>query len=139
MRQNSKTQFVTKLKKKSRCYKTQEHRLRQNSKSQIVTKPKNSIFDRTPKLKLLERKKTQLKLWQKLKYDKSPFMQKKILTGSFIKNILTPWQPKRCSLGSVLRFSQCFSHNSKAPHCTALYWTVLYLNFLHTCWYYQPS
>ena len=26
---------------------------------------------------------------------------------SFSKNIFTPWQPMRCSLGSVLRFSRC--------------------------------
>ena len=46
---------------------------------------------------------TKLKLWQNLKYEKSQFMNKKTLKWSFSRNILTPWQPMRCSLGSVLR------------------------------------
>ena len=33
--------------------------------------------------------------------------KKKTLKGSFSKNILKPSQPMRCSLGSILRFSQC--------------------------------
>ena len=45
---------------------------------------------------------TKLELWQISIYEK-----KTNLKGSFSKNILTTWQQIRCSLGSVLRFSQC--------------------------------
>ena len=38
------------------------------------------------------------------------------LKGYFIKNILTPWQPMRCSLGSVLQFSRCFFYVFKNNH-----------------------
>ena len=75
--------------------------------TQIVTKLKNSNCD-----------KPSLKLWQNLYYDKSQFMSRTTnLYGSFNKNILTPWLPMRCSLGSVLRFSQIlvWYHNLKIP------------------------
>ena len=39
-------------------------------------------------------------------------MKKKTLKGSFSKIILTPWQPMKCSLGSVLRFLGCFFLNN---------------------------
>ena len=65
-------------------------KLWQNSKNQIVTKLINPNCDKTGNM-------TNLNLRRKLN-----------LKGSFIKNILTPWQPMRCSLGSVLQFSQCF-------------------------------
>ena len=45
---------------------------------------------------------------QKLKCDN---LWRKNFKRSFSKNILTPWQPMRCSLGSVLQFSRstrCF-------------------------------
>ena len=118
--QDSKTQIVTKLKmwQNSSCDKAQietKLKLWQNynyeknykcDKTKIVTKLINSNYDKTPKLKLWQNSK--LKLWQNLKYDKSQVMKiKKTLLGSFSKNILTPWQPMRCSLGSVFRFSQC--------------------------------
>ena len=35
-------------------------------------------------------------------------MTKDTLEWSLSKNILTPWQPMRCSLGSFSRFLQCF-------------------------------
>ena len=40
---------------------------------------------------------TNLNLWRK-----------QLKKGSFSNTILTPWQPMRSSLGSVLRFSRCF-------------------------------
>ena len=90
-----KTQIVTKLKlwQNSNCDKTQ---IVKNSKTQNVRK----------KLKLWQNSKTQivtkLELWQISIYEE------KTLKGSFSRNNLTPWQPMRCSLGSVLRFSQLF-------------------------------
>ena len=66
----------------SNCDKTQKLILWQNLQIQIVTK---------------------LEWWQISIYKRT-----KTLRGSFSKNILTPWQPMRCSLGSVLRFSKCF-------------------------------
>ena len=44
------------------------------------------------------------------------------LIGSFSKNTLTPWQPLRCSMGSVLWFSQCLSHvlSKKQYNCYLL-------------------
>ena len=45
---------------------------------------------------------TKIEIWQISIYEEF------FLKGSFSKNILTPWQPRRCSLGSVLRFSRCF-------------------------------
>ena len=86
-------------------YKTQivtKFRLWQNSKcdtTQILTKLKNSNCDKTQKLKLDKTQK--LKLWPNLN-DKSQFMTKDIIKGYFSKNILTPWQPMRCSLVSLL-------------------------------------
>ena len=102
-----KTQIVTKLKlwqlklwQKLSCDKTQIV-----TKNQIVKKKKNknkSIWQNWTCDKTGE-----LKLWQNLKYDKSQITK----IGSFSKNILTPWQLMRCSLGSVLRFSQSFTIN----------------------------
>ena len=83
---NSKTQNMTQLK------------FLQIWKTQIMTKLNTSHCDKTQKLKL----------WQNLNYDNSRFMKNKNLKGSFRQNILTPWQPMRCSLGSVLRFLRCF-------------------------------
>ena len=60
----------------------------------------NSNCDKTQKLNLWQKKK-QVKLWQSLKYDQSQFLKNKTLKGAFSKNILTPWQPIKCSLGSV--------------------------------------
>ena len=96
--------------------KTQKLKLWQNLKNLNVTKLKNLNFkknsncDKTQKLKLWQ---NFSKLWQNLNNDKYQFMiRKTILKGSFSKNILTPWQLMWCSLGSVLRFSQCFKRNS---------------------------
>ena len=75
--QNLKTQIVTKLK------------LWQNSKTQIVTNLKNSNCDKTWIM-------TNLNLWEE---------EEKTLRGSFSRNIFTPWQTIRYSLGSVFRFS----------------------------------
>ena len=119
--QNSKTQnvknlIVTKLKfwQNSNCDKTLNvTRLKMwqtqfvtKLKTQILIKLKNSKCDKTQKLKVWQNWKTQLVT--KLKYDKSQFMTKNTLKESFSKNILTPWQPMRCSLGSFLRFSRYF-------------------------------
>ena len=61
---------------------------------------------------------TKLKFWQNLRTQivtKLKILQnlikkeKKTLKWSFSKNSLTPWQPMRCSLGSVLQFSHCYS------------------------------
>ena len=41
---------------------------------------------------------TKLEIWQ------IPIYEEKHFKRMFSKNILTPWQPMRCSLGSVLRF-----------------------------------
>ena len=94
-----KTQVVTKLKLwiKPNC--EEKNKNTQCDKTQIVTKLENSYYDKTQKLEL----------WQNLKYDKSQFMKKTTLKGSFCKHMLTPRQPIICSLGSVLRFLQCFS------------------------------
>ena len=95
------TKIVTKIK------------LWQNShcdKNQNVTKlelwPKTQIVTTLQKIKLWQNSK--LKLWQNINYDKSQFMTKYTLEWAFIKNILTPWQPMRCSLSSFLQFLQCF-------------------------------
>ena len=50
--------------------------------------------------------------------------KRKKLKGSFSKNILTCWQPMRCSLGSVLQFSRCFrlEHRSSEQ-----YWYTIVL------------
>ena len=101
---NSKTQIVTKLKpwQNSKCDnsnwdQTQKLKLQENSTTQMMTKLKKSNCDNS-----------KLKLWQNLYYDKFQFMTRDTLKGSFSKNFLTPWQPMRCSLGSLLWFSQCF-------------------------------
>ena len=76
---NTQTQNVTNLK------------LWQNWRTQIVTKLKNSNVDKT---------------WNMTNFNLR--RRKKTLKASFSKNILTPWQPMGCSLGSVLQFSRCF-------------------------------
>ena len=108
----------------SKCDEIQKLKLWQNSncdKFQIVTKLKlykNSNCDKTWKLKNsnCEEKNQKLKFWQNSKtwivtklesWQISSYEEKLILKGSFSKNILTPWQPMRCSLGSVLQFSRC--------------------------------
>ena len=63
--------------------------------------------EKTVELKLWQNQK-KLKLWQNLGYDKSQFKNKKTSKDSFSKNILTPWQPMRCFLGTVLQISQRF-------------------------------
>ena len=87
---------MTKLKlwQNSNCGKTQ---MWQNSNGE---KKNWTWIMTTQKFKLWQNSK--LKLWQNLKYDKCQFMKKNNFKGSLIKNILTPWQPMRCSLGSVL-------------------------------------
>ena len=71
-----------------------------------MTKLNNSNCEKTQQLKLWQLKKSncditqKVKLWQNSIYDKS-------LKESFSKNNLTPRQRMECSLGSVLRFSQC--------------------------------
>ena len=59
----------------------------------------NSNFNQTQKLKLDKTQK--LKSLPNLN-DKSHYMTKDTIKGSFSKNILTPWQPMRCSLVSLL-------------------------------------
>ena len=89
---NVTTQIVTKIKiwQKFNCDQTQKLKLWPNSTNLIVTKLKK------------------LKLWQNFIYDKSHIMTKDTLKGYFRKNILTPWQPMRCSLCSFSWFSRCF-------------------------------
>ena len=99
----TKSQIVTKLKlwQNSNCDKTQnvtKLKLWPSSKTQIVTKLKKSNCDKTQKLKL----------WQNINYDQYQFMKKDTSEWSFSRNILTPWQPMRCSLGSFSWFSQFF-------------------------------
>ena len=101
-----KTQVVTKLKwwpnsnceKKIKNLNVTKLRLWQNLRTQIMT---------TLKLNLWQNLKTEigtkLEIWQILIYE-----DKKNLKWCFSRSILTPWQPMRCSLGSVLRFSRCF-------------------------------
>ena len=88
----TKNQIVTKLngKKKnfkmwqySNCEKKLKNSNYDNSRPPIVTKLENSNF-------------------------KFQFMKKTTLKWSLSKNILTPWQVMRCSLGSVLRFLDFF-------------------------------
>ena len=112
-----KTQLATKLKlwQNSNCDKTQvvtslklweKNQKLKCDKTWIVTKLENLNYDNS---KTNVTKLQKLKLGQNLEYDKSQFMKtKKTLKESFSKNILTPWQLMRCSLGSVLRFSRCF-------------------------------
>ena len=82
---------------KKNCDKTQKLKLWQNSKTQIVTILKKKLWQNS-KTQIV----TKLELWQILIYEKS-------LKRSFIKNIWTPWQPMRCSYGSVLRFFRCLN------------------------------
>ena len=111
--QNSKTHMVTRLKSPN-CDKTQKLKLWQNSKSQIVTNLKNSACDKTQKLKLWQNPRTQFVTKLKNSNCDKTWIMTNLNLGrikpkvSFGKNILTPWPPMRCSLGSVLRFSQCF-------------------------------
>ena len=72
-----------------------------------MTNLKNLNCDKTQigtKFKLWQNSnchKTQtLKLSQNLNYDESQFVKKKTLKGYFSKNILTTWQPMKCSLGT---------------------------------------
>ena len=73
-----------------------------------MTRLKNSNCDKTIKKNSNCDKTQTLKLWQNLNYDKSQFMRRTKLNWSFSKNILTPWQLLRCSLGSVLQFFKFF-------------------------------
>ena len=114
------TPIVTKLKlwQNSNCDKKQIVTNSNCDKSQIVTTLQlwqNSNWGRkNSKTQYV----TQLTLWQNLKYDKCQFKKKLNLKGSFSKNILTPWQLSRCSLGSVLRFPHCFF--------TAMFWAKIF-------------
>ena len=107
------TQIVIKVKFGQNCEeKTKKKTL--CDKTQIVTKLKNSNYHKTKKLKMWQNSRTQimtrlktqnvtkLEIWHLKLWIKKNFKR------AFIKNILTPGQPMRCSLGSVLRFSQCF-------------------------------
>ena len=88
-----KTQIVTKLKNLKR------------DNPYIVTKLKNLIVRR---LKNLNGDKT----WIRKNVN---VWSRENLKGSFSKNILTPKQPMRCSLGRVLQFLQCLktAHGQK--------------------------
>ena len=88
-------------------------------KTQQLKKWTNSKWDKTQKLKL----------WQNLKYDKHQFKKIKTLTGSLSKNMMTPWQLMRCSLGSVLQFLRCFWY--QYLDIIKLYY--FQLNFLFQC------
>ena len=121
--QNSKNQKMTKLKlwQNSSCDKTQiviKLKLWQTlscDKTQIVTaqivkkkkinnlKCDNSNCDKTQYLKWWQNSKTQIVT--KLQNSNCDKMWIIIIS----KNIMTPWQPMRCSLRSNLRFSQCFT------------------------------
>ena len=70
--------------------------------TQYVTKLKNSNFDRTSIM-------TNLNLWQR-----------NYLKGSFSRNILTPWQPMRCSLGSFSQFSWYLKHKTQICFCSLM-------------------
>ena len=74
-------------------------------KTQIVPKLKNTNCDKTQKLKW----------WQILRYDKSQFVTKDTLKGSFSKNFLTPWQVMRFSQGSFSRFLRYFYPHLGTP------------------------
>ena len=96
---NSKTKIVPKLKNPNPD-KTQvvtKLKLWQNSNFDKIKK--NSNCDKTQKLKMW-----QLVLLQILIYEE----KKKNVKGYFNKNILAPWQPMRCSLGSVLKSCNIF-------------------------------
>ena len=95
-----------KLWQNSNCDTTQIVRKRKKPKYSIVTQLENSNDDKTWELKLWQNSKTQIlkkpEIWQISIYEENT------LNGSFSKIIFTHWQQMRCSLGSVLRFSQCF-------------------------------
>ena len=112
-----KTLMVIKLKwwQNSKCDKL---KMWPNSKTQIVTKQKKLNCDKTQKLKV----------WQNISYDTSQFMTKDILEWSVSKNILTPWQPMRFSLGSFLRFSRCFH---TCPFKLSKSTIQIFCNFFH--------
>ena len=80
--------------------------------TQIVTKLEKSNYDTTKIITKLKTKilwpNSKLKLGQNLKNYTFQFMKKTTYEGPFSNNILTTWQPMRCSLGSVLRLSRCF-------------------------------
>ena len=106
MWQNSKTQNVTKLKQKLKMFfVTQQHFL-SLAKKVVITQ--NSNCDKTQKLILIQ---NPFFLLQNSSYNKKK---------SFSKNNLIPRQQRRCSLGSVLRFSQCLcftlSSWTHSPH-----------------------
>ena len=113
---------MTKL-KNSNCDKTKKNnrdktQSMKNSNSEIKTqnlkmwqnynfdKTKNSNCDKTQKLKMSQNffKKCD-KTWIMTNIN---LCNRKTLIGSFSKNVLTPLQPMRCSLGRVLWFLQCF-------------------------------
>ena len=116
-----------KTKKNSNGAKTPKLKLWKNSKTQIVTKPKKSYWGKTKKnlivTELYLRQSSNCVKTKNLNCDKTKkdyncdktwimtnlylWIIKKTLRGSFSKNILTPWQPMRCSLGSVLQFLRC--------------------------------
>ena len=116
-----KTQIVTKL-KNSKCDEYQKLKLGPNFNTQIATKLKYSNCDTTKKSNC---DKTQIAT--KLKYSNSDTTQKLklgreekkiILTilnfqqnfqKSFATNNLTPRQPMRCTLGSLLRSRDVYS------------------------------
>ena len=88
-------------------------RLWQNSRTQIMTTQKLKLWQNFKKIKLWKK----LEIWQISIYeDKNKFK------GSFSKNIVTPKQPMRCSLGSVLWSLRC------------LFWTKGWLNELIHEW-----
>ena len=89
---NSKTQIAMKL-KNSNVDKIKKIRLWQNSKTQIVTKLEAN--KKTQKLKLWWNSKTQTVT--KLKLRQMSIDEEEKLKGYFSENILTPWQPMRCS------------------------------------------
>ena len=98
--------------------KTSKLKMWQDSKTLVMTKLNTTKCDQTQiviKLKNSNCDRTSLKFWQNLNYYKSQFIRRKTyIKQSFNKNILTPWQPMRCSPGSVFVFSQClvWYHNS---------------------------
>ena len=91
--------------KNSNCDKTQNIKMWKNLKTQIVRKKtlivKKLNYSMWPNSNCEKTQK--LKLWQNLKYDQSQFITRKTNL-----NILTPWQPIQCSLGSVLQFLVSF-------------------------------
>ena len=105
-KKNPKNQNVVKLK------------LRQNSRTQFMTKLKKSKCDKTKKIKLLQNLK--VKLWQNLKKYNFNLLRRINLKWSLSKNILTPWQPIWWSLGSVLRFLQHYLIVYKKLHFSSL-------------------